>query len=273
MEGNYALGLKYPANGLHILYQFIFPISSGLINLRQNTVAMAKSRPTDKRTNKRKKKSENRSQKLSLDQAPALLEQATVLLHQGEPEEALKPANKALRCLTVEFAPLLAPLPALDLVGEIYVELGDIGQARDVFMKAALLDPHGMIPEAQGGGADKFFWLAQLSEEGGEDSVRWYDKGITSLRRELAETDGQAVDLDHVRAIETRKSKLSNALCGIAEVYMTDLSYVLISIASLPCSYMLKSSLGGILKPRPNARSSQWKPAWCRRIHLRLCRR
>ncbi|KAI9728635.1 MAG: hypothetical protein M1828_002741 [Chrysothrix sp. TS-e1954] len=187
---------------------------------------MAKTKPLSKRTKKRRKGDSNMAQTLSLDEAPALIEQATVLLHQGEPEEALRPITKALKCLTLDSAPLTAPLPALELLGEIHIERGDIEQARDVFMKAALLDPHGMVPESKGGGADKFLWLAQLSEKGGADSVEWFYKGITVLRRELADVlDGKVVYQEDRPANEAKMSKLASALCAVAEVYMTDLSW------------------------------------------------
>lgn len=103
-------------------------------------------------------------------------------------------------------------------MAEIHLELGGADKARAYFLQAASLDPNGSIPETQGGGAEKFFWLAQLSEEGGRDSVSWFEKGIVALRNEIASTSDPAVKAE-------RRKKLAAALCGVVEIYMTDLSW------------------------------------------------
>ncbi len=98
------------------------------------------------------------------------------------------------------------------------------------------LDPNDAI-----GDADKFLWLAQLSEHGGRDSVEWFSRGATVLRREIADTAAKAAqgerDLKEGRRWPSRsqlqaqedgkRKKLAGALCGIIEVYMTDLSWEL----------------------------------------------
>lgn len=83
------------------------------------------------------------------------------------------------------------------------------------------LDPHGEISEDEGGGVEKFLWLAQLCEEGGEESVRWFQRGVEILRRETAGLEAAGINGD---GAEEKKRKLVGALCGIVEVYMTDLS-------------------------------------------------
>lgn len=149
-----------------------------------------------------------------------LLEQATILLSTGQADAALSLAQQAL-----ESAPANSPaqLSSLNTIAEIYVELGEIELARNHFLQAVELDPTGSIPETEGGGAEKFLWLAQLSELGGKDSVQWFEKGVVALRNVV-----QQLEADHgaaqVLELEEKKSKMANALCGVAEIYMTDLS-------------------------------------------------
>ena len=82
------------------------------------------------------------------------------------------------------------------------------------------LDPNGKVSEDEGGGAEKYLWLAQLCEEGGEESVRWFKFGTEVLRRDIA----RAEENQDAAMVEEKKRKLVGALCGIVEVYMTDLS-------------------------------------------------
>jgi len=159
----------------------------------------------------------------------ALLAQAEDLLHTGRPDEALPLATKALSILQPSpQTPTPSSLPAHTLLAETNLELGSPSTARAHFLAAAALDPHGSIPESEGGGAEKFLWLAQLSEEGGRDSLAWFEKGAEALRREIMgmirEDDGEGEAGD---AVEGMMRRLASALCGIVEIYMTDLSYVL----------------------------------------------
>jgi hypothetical protein len=93
------------------------------------------------------------------------------------------------------------------------------------FTQAVEADPQGSIPEAVGGGAEKFLWMAQLCEEGGAASVGWFERGAAVLKREIAELEAVS-DKDETVEIqlEEKRGKLANALCGVVEVYMTDLS-------------------------------------------------
>lgn len=169
----------------------------------------------------KKTKSSKKSTKVNPKLAQSLLEHALSLLHTGEAEEALPVAAKALSSLPENDA---SQLPALELLGEIHIELGDPDEARKYFLKAAQLDPDAAVPLVDGGGADKFLWLAQLSEDGGADSVGWFEKGATVLRREIAvHQDSVHTEEDEI-LLDLEKRKLANALCGAAEVYMTDLS-------------------------------------------------
>lgn len=161
-----------------------------------------------------------------------LLSQATNLLQTGQPDAALAPARRALELLQNPHQPNKAPLSALALLGEIYLELGEPASATDVFLKAVELDPDGAISEDEGGGAEKFFWLAQLCEEGGEESIRWFQTGVEVLERDMAALErltGESITGEATTAkakLEEKKRKLAAALCGMVEVWMTDLSYV-----------------------------------------------
>ncbi|KAJ4338435.1 hypothetical protein N0V87_003978 [Didymella glomerata] len=181
---------------------------------------MAKTKPSN-RAGDSKKKSKSGDSKKSKASADELLTQAALLLQTSQPDEALIAARRALNILQPTSKPTIAALPALNLLGEINIELGDPDSAREAFTVAVLLDPEGAND-----GADKFLWLAQLNEEGGVESVKWFEKGIEVLRRELEELDGKLVKkADVEELLEEKRMKIATALCGIAEVYMTDLSW------------------------------------------------
>ncbi|RYO95748.1 hypothetical protein DL764_007601 [Monosporascus ibericus] len=144
-------------------------------------------------------------------------------------------------------------LAALNLLGQVNLELGDLESARACFLRAVDADPDGARDEAVGGGAEKFLCLAQLSEEGGRDSVRWFERGAAALRariqvleeeeagkgtsttthsrRETAAGGGKDNDAEEMvgqqqlSELQELKRKLAMTLCSVAEVYMTDLSW------------------------------------------------
>jgi tetratricopeptide (TPR) repeat protein len=192
---------------------------------------MGKTRPPERhRLDKRNKKLiADKKRKDKPTQTPEqLLTHAALLLQQSEPENALPIAAAALSQLKsrLEFdEDIIACLPALNLLGEINVELGDIEAAREHFSQAAQIDEDGEIPEDQGGGSEKFLWLAQLSEEGGMDSVWWFEKGAGVLRSDVKALEDDISDQDKQVILEEKRKKLAGALCAIAEVYMTDLSW------------------------------------------------
>ncbi|KAK7541433.1 hypothetical protein BKA81DRAFT_382066 [Phyllosticta paracitricarpa] len=184
---------------------------------------MAKTKPHGKKI-KSKKSAKNGGSKMSAEQ---MLAEATTLLHTSQPEEALVKARRALAQLQPDpdSPPSAAALPAISLLGEINVELGDAETASDYFLVAAALDEEGQVPESQGGGAEKFLWLAQLCDEGGAESVAWFEKGVEVLRREIGEWESKPNSEEKTLALDEKKRKLANALCGVVEVYMTDLSW------------------------------------------------
>lgn len=148
----------------------------------------------------------------------------------SQAELALQTAQRLLTLVSSPQAPQLA-LPALNLLGEISVELGDAASAQQYFLKAVEIDPEGSVKEEVGGGAEKFLWMAQLCEEGGADSVSWFERGVRALKAEIQGLEAQdtrplSEEQKEFRdvALEEKRGKLANALCGVVEVYMTDLS-------------------------------------------------
>ncbi|KAL8883880.1 MAG: hypothetical protein Q9215_007948 [Flavoplaca cf. flavocitrina] len=191
---------------------------------------MAKTKPSSKnRRDRDKRKSRKDLDRVLPDRsthkttpkesAEQLVARATALLQTSQADEALPVALKALKRLEKQDDALgLNALPVLNLLAEINLELGDADEARSYFSQASQLDPDGLTPESLGGGVEKFLWLAQLSDEGGRDSVAWFEKAITILRNDITST--------FESALKAQKSKkLAAALCSVIEIYMTDLSW------------------------------------------------
>lgn len=194
---------------------------------------MAKTKPSKKHSKNHDKSSLSRTvstttKPSSPPPSPAtLLAQATACLQQGDIESAVPFAQRALSLTDIDS---VEALPALNLLGEIHVELGDIEAARTYFQQAVEVDEDGDVDEELGGGAEKFMWLAQLSEVGGQDSVEWFERGASVLRKQIQNLlDRTArrgtVSAEVEAALEEKRRELSVALCGIVEVYMTDLSW------------------------------------------------
>lgn len=198
---------------------------------------MGKTRPPERNKLARRTKAQQSAKRRAAAGPPpaTLLAEAAALLARSDAAAALTLATQALQRLQadikvdeagdegdVDEASVLACLPALTLLGDVCVELGDAEAARRYFGQAADIDDAGDVPDERGGGADKFLWLAQLSEEGGADSVRWFEKGAAVLRAQIGELEGDAAAADLVAG---KKTKLANALCALAEVFMTDLSW------------------------------------------------
>lgn len=194
---------------------------------------MAKTKPS-KKSSKRNKTvlngttvpRPNSTSKKPAESPASLLDKATTLLHTSQPDQALGLAQRALALLQPSSKQTQSALPALNLIAEIYVELGDVDAAREYFLRAVDLDPEGEVPEAVGGGAEKFLWLAQLCEDGGAASVQWFEKGAAVLKRQISALEAATTGPDAELVAQDKRRKLANALCGVVEVYMTDLSYV-----------------------------------------------
>ncbi|KIW85932.1 hypothetical protein Z517_01325 [Fonsecaea pedrosoi CBS 271.37] len=178
-----------------------------------------------------------------------LLTEAAELLEQAQPELALPLAEEALKRLETERQEQHAPkedeieiddllslaaqgiptLPSvLTLNAEIQVALGDVESARRNFLRATRIDKDGALISAE-----PWLWLAQLCEEGGAESIRYFEQACEVLRNEIEvleeavnEMDtGSDGDAGAKKVLDEKKSKLADALCAMAEVYMTDLSW------------------------------------------------
>jgi len=165
-----------------------------------------------------------------------LLTEAAELLERSQPEDALALADEALQRLEAEkestgdIDALLSQAeagkptipPALVLNAEIHLALGDVDQARSHFLRATNVDLDGALISAE-----PWLWLAQLCEEGGRKSIEFFSKAAEVMRNEidvLEDTEAMAVE-GNQKILDGRKAKLADALCGMAEVYMTDLSW------------------------------------------------
>ena len=192
---------------------------------------------------KTKSQSQSEQKKLKKKQAKAapqktpeeLYALAIESLERSEPEKAQSYAQDLLSQVDPDLIsskslsdanPNKLSLPVLNLLGEISVELGDVDNARRYFLLAVKVDPDGGIADEAGGGAEKFLWLAQLSEEGGADSVRWYERGVAALKAQIDALRNTPRDAQEKEVLENEKrASIATALCSVVEVYMTDLSW------------------------------------------------
>ncbi|KAL9086131.1 MAG: hypothetical protein Q9159_004311 [Coniocarpon cinnabarinum] len=195
---------------------------------------MGKSKPDRRSAHKIASRKARRSKQTTATYDPnlasSLLAQAQSSLSTNDLDAALRAAQKAAQLLQVPSAqsPCLEQLPAFEVLGVVYLELGDPTTAQDSFLLASQVDPDG-----EHAGAEKFLWLAQLSEEGGQDTIQWLERGIKCLQRssdQLAQLlqDGSAEGprQEEIRTeLRIITDKIANALCSAAEVYMTDLSF------------------------------------------------
>ncbi|PNP38297.1 hypothetical protein TGAM01_v205043 [Trichoderma gamsii] len=152
-----------------------------------------------------------------------LLTDAETQYEVGNLDEAIALASKALE-QTGEGGDF--ELKALNLLGVLNVEDGEVEEAREYFLRAVKLDEEGILEEKIGGGPEKFLFLAQLSEEGGQDSVQWFERGASALRKQIQTLNDIANRTpEQQAALDEMQSKLGGVLCAVAEVYMTDLSW------------------------------------------------
>lgn len=244
---------------------------------------MAPTRPHNKKARSRQKNRSGADSANNARRTKQLLAEATALLEQGDVTSALRTAKDA-----VEAAPERLEAEARTLLGEVLLEVGDGEAARTQLLQAAEVDVEEDAGEwwdalIQGGGAgtggvnlgaraEKYLWLAQLSEDGGADSVRWQERGAGVLRAALARVEERAVaagltDRQKTLVDEARRDlnrRLSSALCAVAEVYMTDLSWE--TDAEQRCealiteATMLAPDLADAWQTVANVRISQGKP-------------
>ncbi|KAM3514783.1 hypothetical protein MY11210_001624 [Beauveria gryllotalpidicola] len=165
----------------------------------------------------------SRPEKKEKPGAGALLDDAETLFQVGNIEEAISLADKAL-ATTGEGGDF--ELRAVNLLALLHIEDGEVEEARSFFERAAKIDKNGEMDEKVGGGPEKFLFLAELSEEGGQDTVKWFDRGATALRKQIQNLDSISNKTpEQQAAYDEKQKKLGGVLCAVAEVYMTDLSW------------------------------------------------
>ncbi|OAQ96029.1 hypothetical protein LLEC1_01542 [Akanthomyces lecanii] len=165
----------------------------------------------------------SRPEKKDKSDPAALLDDAETLFEVGNIEEAIGLADKALTT-TGEGGDF--ELRAVNLLALLHIEDGEVEEARSFFERAANIDKDGEMEEKVGGGPEKFLFLAELSEEGGQDTVKWFDRGAAALRKQIQTLDAISNKTPEQKAAyEEKQKKLGGVLCAVAEVYMTDLSW------------------------------------------------
>ncbi|KAK5090927.1 hypothetical protein LTR05_001105 [Lithohypha guttulata] len=210
----------------------------------------------------------SKSQKSTED----LLQEAATHLDHSQPEQALALVQEALKRLESDAAAyrdvdvLLqnaaqekATFPsALVLGGDISLAMGDVDEARAQYEMAVKIDPNGALVSAE-----PYLQLAQICEEGGQKSIYYFDKAIEVMRNEIEVLDEQMEMEGTKEIVDGRRARVADALCGMAEVYMTDLSWEpdaeqrceqLVTEAVALCPDMLSA---GVLQTLASVRISQ----------------
>lgn len=184
---------------------------------------MAKIKPFAKSPGaKKKRRARSETTKTKLETPEQLYSNASELFCQLQVDAALPIAQKALKRFQEVYSnDPKASCPALLLLGQIHLERGEVDLSRERYLAATEVDPEGRKI-----GATPFLWIAQLSEEGGEDSISGFEKACSILRRDLKELEANhGIEEAEEEILRTRR-QLGEALCSMTEVYMTDLSYV-----------------------------------------------
>lgn len=210
----------------------------------------------------------SKSQKSTED----LLQEAATHLDHSQPEQALALVQEALKRLESDAAAyrdvdvLLqnaaqekATFPsALVLGGDISLAMGNVDEARAQYEMAVKIDPNGALVSAE-----PYLQLAQICEEGGQKSIHYFDKAIEVMRNEIEVLDEQMEIEGTKEIVDGRRARVADALCGMAEVYMTDLSWEpdaeqrceqLVTEAVALCPDMLSA---GVLQTLASVRISQ----------------
>ncbi|XP_047454419.1 probable assembly chaperone of rpl4 [Mugil cephalus] len=109
-------------------------------------------------------------------------------------------------------------LQALDMLGHICSELGDLQKAKGAFLRAVELSPDV--------GHSKYMYLGQIHT--GQEAVDYYTKGTQILLSTLEKQDTTAAQagaaaLPDEDAVQPTTKDVSVAYCSIAEIYLTDL--------------------------------------------------
>ncbi|XP_052000115.1 uncharacterized protein si:dkey-12j5.1 [Xyrauchen texanus] len=107
-------------------------------------------------------------------------------------------------------------LTILDMLGNIHAELGDIEEAKQVFLKAVELSPEE--------GHSKYMYLGQIHT--GMEAVQYFSKGIEVMLNTMDKHSNEANTFGAAafpsEGAVTNKD-VSVAFCSIAEIFFTDL--------------------------------------------------
>jgi len=150
---------------------------------------------------------------------------------------------------------------ALETMGTILCEKGNLKKARENFERAVTLEPEKGYP--------KYMSLAQLVE--GEESVKYFQKGIELMEtkkdkiikgedEEEEEVEGAAAipSSSPMAKLEELQSDISRGHISVAEIYLTDLCEA--EDAASVCKHHLDKAI----ETRPNsAEAHQLLASWC----------
>lgn len=137
-----------------------------------------------------------------------LLSRARQCIDNLEFDDAQHQVESALRTLPNH-------APSYELLGEVLVDQDQQDDARAAFKKAIECD--GNDPAAMTG-FEKYLWMGQLCEEGGEAAIAYYKTGVKRLISVITRTDEDEQP--------PMRARLASAYSAMAELYMTDLWYV-----------------------------------------------
>jgi len=151
---------------------------------------------------------------------------------------------------------------ALETMGTILCEKGNLKLAKERFERAVMLEPEKGYP--------KYMSLAQLVE--GEESVKYFTKGIELMEKkkdkiikgddeeEEEETEGAIAlpSTSPMAKLEDLQSDISRGHISVAEIYLTDLCET--EDAPTICKHHLDKAI----ETRPNsAEAHQLLASWC----------
>ena len=174
-------------------------------NVNSNTMAMENETPktvnempdfTDGTTN-----GTTKSSKFTVED---LMQRVDQCLENFEHEMALKFCEKALK---------MEPdnMKVHECYGNVYAEVGDIGNAKKHFNEAVRLEPDV--------GHVKYLYLGQLTE--GRNAVEYYEKGIMIMKSTIEyQKNNESVNENEKRNLSN--SDIANVYCSLAEIFMTD---------------------------------------------------
>ena len=140
----------------------------------------------------------------------SLCSRSRTALDEGDIETAHDLANRACALLPQDST----NVHPLELFGEIKVELGEIDQARELFLEAVKRWEGVSRESVKIGDEGKYAWLGQMSTE--YEAEGWYMRAVSTLQ-ELME---RASDENERKLIN---GKICAVYCSLIELFLTDL--------------------------------------------------